>query len=1379
MAIHFTKQQIDEIEQALVARSKKDSQFPGADQLEGTELIPIIQNGANKVTTYAGLWSQVSRELREYVEQALQTKVDKVEGKELSENDFTDTLKGKLDGIESGAQVNVQSDWLASSGDAFIKNRPDLSIYATRAAVQDIEALIPTQASTSNQLADKNFVNSSIATSTAEFKGTYSSLAELETVSANNNDYGYVVSTDSVGNTVYDRYKYNGESWIYEYSLNNSSFTASEWAAIRSGITAELVTKLQGIATGAQVNVIEGVQVNGSDLPVVNKKVNVVLPTVTGVGDFQTEDMSDQIFLSRQTADGELDWTPSVATVEKIKGNSQVWNQLCPFTSAPVITNATWTNNTLLATAQHGQVYWNVPSIIVGHKYIQIAILKTTAAAGQIRAFSLGELINLYNITASGSYQVMAGIATATNTLRAVAVRDARSSDWDAIEVKSVMFIDLTLLGIDNFTTVEEVEAWLAENIGEQSYYDYTPGRVISFNGHYLKTTDSNQSETLLNVNPTELTSNGVQIFPYGLCRVGNAYDEVTRTEAIKRVGVVDLGTLVWALHGSVANEFYANVNSIGTALGINLLTSQYSVVAGSWNVPDKCVSILKSENTNYLIIKDSAYSTATAFKTAMSGVMLYYELATPVEYILDQPLNLNTIVDVNGTESIYPENTSEPYTTPICADIQYGLKAKEILSGALTAKKLFNARKINGTAFDGTQDITTDKWGTSRNITIQDATGDNTGDAVAVDGSENKALKLPAKINAEVTRNLETTRSEEFSFMPVPVNLHNGAYSLDVIKGKSLVWNQLVQNGNFASSDSWVFQSANGSISNNAAKFTATAKYGLMRTSILNLLPNHKYYIGLSITFTSNEVHFQMRNNTQSTASTDNVAISGRNSAIFTYSGLGTDANYIRILDYATSDWAEITVKNVFAIDLTLMFGAGNEPSTVEEFEALYPLPYYAFNECGIINNKTEQIESVGFNQWDEQWEGGSIYYTTGQDFAASGYIRSKEYIPVIAGKTYYIKAPANTNLIFYDATKAFVDTGTTYINKKDTTFTVPSGVAFLRFALGVGTYANDICINISDPAKNGTYEPYKKSVLNLGLDAFKVKSPNIWNGDWSEQDGGMHASNISVEPDVLYYFKVPSGTLITEHDSEGNTVASYTITNATHITSSKTKTLDFLTTSQVNDICINKSRTGIDGKYFAYGDITVNGLNSAGDVYDEISGGKYIKRIGVVDMGTLEWDKGSYAFYLQRGSISSFKGDGSAICAKYVTVENGMVGQAMPDKALSVQSGQTYLVYITDSAYTDAAAFKAAMSGVPLYYELATQEVYDLAEPFLNIGRVYEDGTIRALPYNTDPPQPKFAADITYGVNAGTIVDKTNSIIDSFKDKLETLWDAVFNNS
>ena len=56
----------------------------------------------------------------------LNGKVDKVAGKELSTNDYTDADKTKLEGIAEGAEVNVQSDWnqTNSAQDDYIKNKP-------------------------------------------------------------------------------------------------------------------------------------------------------------------------------------------------------------------------------------------------------------------------------------------------------------------------------------------------------------------------------------------------------------------------------------------------------------------------------------------------------------------------------------------------------------------------------------------------------------------------------------------------------------------------------------------------------------------------------------------------------------------------------------------------------------------------------------------------------------------------------------------------------------------------------------------------------------------------------------------------------------------------------------------------------------------------------------------------------------------------------------------------------------------------------------------------------------------------------------------------------------------------------------------------------
>ena len=58
----------------------------------------------------------------------LANKVDKEAGKGLSSNDFTDEDEIKLDGIQAGAEVNVQADWDQSdtSADDYIKNKPTI-----------------------------------------------------------------------------------------------------------------------------------------------------------------------------------------------------------------------------------------------------------------------------------------------------------------------------------------------------------------------------------------------------------------------------------------------------------------------------------------------------------------------------------------------------------------------------------------------------------------------------------------------------------------------------------------------------------------------------------------------------------------------------------------------------------------------------------------------------------------------------------------------------------------------------------------------------------------------------------------------------------------------------------------------------------------------------------------------------------------------------------------------------------------------------------------------------------------------------------------------------------------------------------------------------
>ena len=115
----------------------------------------------------------------------------------------------------------------------------------------------------------KDFINSSISTATAEYRGSYNEKTDLNlnpsatraqvatklgtVISvADDNDYCFVeIPTSSSTPTEIartERYKYNGTSWAYEYTLNNSGFTSEQWASINSGITSGKVSSYDTIA---------------------------------------------------------------------------------------------------------------------------------------------------------------------------------------------------------------------------------------------------------------------------------------------------------------------------------------------------------------------------------------------------------------------------------------------------------------------------------------------------------------------------------------------------------------------------------------------------------------------------------------------------------------------------------------------------------------------------------------------------------------------------------------------------------------------------------------------------------------------------------------------------------------------------------------------------------------------------------------------------------------------------------------------------------------------------------------------------------------------------------------------------------------------------
>ena len=131
--------------------------------------------------------------------------------------------------------------------------------------ITSIEDKIPSQASSSNQLADKSFVNSSIQTNTANFRGNWNTWSDVpsDNVDLYPQDYAgsriptvndYLVvenASDYTANTLSGtwRFKYGGvwetdgkNGWIPEYQVNEEPLTSEQLYAINSGITSDKVS---------------------------------------------------------------------------------------------------------------------------------------------------------------------------------------------------------------------------------------------------------------------------------------------------------------------------------------------------------------------------------------------------------------------------------------------------------------------------------------------------------------------------------------------------------------------------------------------------------------------------------------------------------------------------------------------------------------------------------------------------------------------------------------------------------------------------------------------------------------------------------------------------------------------------------------------------------------------------------------------------------------------------------------------------------------------------------------------------------------------------------------------------------------------------------
>ena len=481
---------------------------------------------------------------------------------------------------------------------------------------------------------------------------------------------------------------------------------------------------------------------------------------------------------------------------------------------------------------------------------------------------------------------------------------------------------------------------------------------------------------------------------------------------------------------------------------------------------------------------------------------------------------------------------------------------------------------------------------------------------------------------------------------------------NLKAVIGGTVAWNQLVDKTNFQANGyslrGLTVTNDGSGIVKVSGTFDATGYIDIYTQTYFNTVKDHKYYISVPKLPTGVTGY--------------NVIVGGgglsykSNNGAFVVNGASTGTAYVlfRIPDKITGVPANTVFTNyavyVNVFDLTAMFGStiadyiyaleqSNSGSGVAYFRKLFPKPYYAYNSGELLSVQTSAHRVVWFNQWDEEWELGSLS-SSGEPIAQTNTIRSTNYCKCFPNTAYYVRSPKTDGgsqnryyikIVWYGADKSFIS-GSWENNR---VVTSPNNASYFKIHTNTSTvvygstYLNDICINLHwDGERDGEYEPYEAHTYALD----DVELRGVLKLDASNN---------------LYY----------------------------------------------------------DGdEYTPDGTVT--------------------RKYGIVDLGTLDWQKtsGKNNLFNTRLSLSTAAYGGSnnavckAVCAKYVAASSTSTYSNETDKTVSFTS--TGYCYIEDTAYTDAATFKAAMSGVYLVYELATPTT-ESADPYTELQICDDFGT------------------------------------------------------
>ena len=335
-----------------------------------------------------------------------------------------------------------------------------------------------------------------------------------------------------------------------------------------------------------------------------------------------------------------------------------------------------------------------------------------------------------------------------------------------------------------------------------------------------------------------------------------------------------------------------------------------------------------------------------------------------------------------------------------------------------------------------------------------------------------NRKLDALWKLNQGISYKFEEDNTEAYQ-KAIPTGAKLG--SVKSVAGKTIVWNWLsnvIVKMESRSGIDYVSDGKNISLNGSATSYT---EFMISGTPLpVPVLKGHKYYISTGLTEGMSGLSIAL--------GSTNMSIDTRTKGIMTCSTGNMELRFL--LCVSTGVTLNNTVITPKLVDLTKMFGAGNEPSTVEEFEAMFPNDYYEYNAGELMSVPVEEVISQGRNLVNpDNFTLEACDYKNGIFYAKDGDSRDN----------FRLKFQQYIGSKYKESSQAFV---TPIVGRNTYSFTVLSDVTRVRISNDGKNKEFSIFIPVS-PDCEGKKVTLSVNCIDLTVGASKLKDIQLEFGN------------------------------------------------------------------------------------------------------------------------------------------------------------------------------------------------------------------------------------------------------------------------------------------